>query len=266
VGAGENLAAARRILVKEINGTRIGILAAAEREFSIASNNSPGANPLDVVDLVRNVRNHRPSFDYLVVLLHGGDEFHVPTPRLQDTCRFIIEMGAGAVIVQHPHILGGWEEYEGGHIVYGQGALIMDEEIYRDLGTFHEGFLVKLNITQDATATMEVISFTQSNSEPGARRMDKDREKQFRHALEQKSRLIQDAAFVEAEWLRFCEANKHGYVSSLLGHNRVLARLNKGGFIERILHGRLPLLRAKNVACCETHREAIQTIFEKHLV
>lgn len=266
VGAGDNLAAARRILIKEINGTRIGILAAAECEFSIATKHSPGANPLDVVDIVRNICERRSSYDYLVVLLHGGDEFQVPTPRLQTVCRFLIEMGAGAVVVQHPHVLGGWEEYQGGHIVYGQGALIMDETMYRGCKSFHEGFLVKLSIAGRARATMEIVPFTQSDPVPGARRMPQEQEPEWRRRLEERSRAIKEPAFVEAEWLEFCEGRKHDYVSALLGHNRILARLNKRGLIEKIVHGRLPLLRAKNVACCETHREAIQTIFDRHLV
>ena len=148
VGAGENLAAARRILVKELKGIRVGMLAVAEQEFSIARKDSPGANPLDVIDFVRNLREHQNSFDYLIVLLHGADEFHVPTPRIKEICHFMIEMGANSVIVQHPHVLGGYEEYRGGHIVYGQGALVMDEAVYRDLKSFHEGFLVKLRIAE----------------------------------------------------------------------------------------------------------------------
>ena len=54
----------------------------------------------------------------------------LPSPRLKDTCHFLIEMGANAVVVQHPHSFGGYESYRGGHIVYGQGALVMDEALY----------------------------------------------------------------------------------------------------------------------------------------
>src|SRR5215471_5247781 len=50
VGAGHNLDEARRILVRDIKGTRIGILAMAEKEFSIATNDAPGANPLDIIE------------------------------------------------------------------------------------------------------------------------------------------------------------------------------------------------------------------------
>jgi len=261
VGAGTNVAAAREILVKQIDGVRIGIHAVAEHEFSIATRNSAGANPLDVIDFVRNINRTRSSFEYLIILLHGGDEFFVPTPRLQDTCRFMIEMGANAVIVQHPHVLGGYEDYRGGHIVYGQGALIMDEAVYRDRKSFHEGFLVKLSIAKDASSKMDLIPFTQSDPVPGARRMSADAEKEFRNAIETRSRAILDDDFVAAEWRRFCEDNKHDYLSSLLGHNRLLAKMNSGGLLEKCLHGKRPLLRARNIVSCETHREAIETIF-----
>lgn len=266
VGAGENLAAARRILVRELGGLRVGVLAVAEHEFSIATKTAPGANPLDLIDFVRNVTASRAEFDYLIVLLHGGDEFLVPSPRIQNTCRFMVEMGANAVIVQHPHVLGGYEQYRGAHIVYGQGALLMDEAIYRNLPSFHEGFLVKLSIAPDASSTMDIVPFTQSDPAPGARCMPKEREEKFRQALADRSAAIQNDTFVQAEWLRFCEENKHAYISGLLGHNRILSRLNRTGLLTRLLYSERVLLGVRNTILCETHREAIETIFNHGLL
>ena len=266
VGAGPNLDAARRILIRDLGGLKIGILAVAEHEFSIATKNSPGANPLDLIDFVRNVTTHRDQFDYLIVLLHGGDEFFAPSPRIQNTCRFMVEMGANAVIVQHPHVLGGYEEYRGGHIVYGQGALLMDEAIYRQRESFHEGFLVKLSIAADTTSSMEIVPFIQSSPAPGARRMDQVKEKGFRRQLAQRSAAIQDEAFVQAEWRKFCDQNKHSYISGLLGHNRVLSKLNARGWLTRFVYNQRVLLGVRNTVLCETHREAIETIFDHHLL
>lgn len=266
VGAGENLAAARQILIKQVGTLRIGILAVAEHEFSIATEHSPGANPLDLIDFIRNVGEKRHRFDYLIVLLHGSHEFHAPTPRIQNTCRFMIEMGANAVVVQHPHCLGGYESYCGGHIVYGQGALLMDEEIYRGLASFHEGFLVKLSIAEDLTSSMDLIPFVQSDSKPGARRLTPEREHEFRRALAKRSEAIMDKAFVEEEWIRFCQERKHGYLSALLGHNRILRKLNKRGLVTKLLSGRRPMLGVRNILNCETHREAVQTIFNRGLI
>lgn len=265
VGAGHSLAEARRILIKRIGKVRIGILGLAENEFSIAHNGSPGANPLDLIDFVRNINARRSDFDYLIVLLHGSAEFHVPTPRTRETCRFMVEMGANAVIVQHPHCLGGYENYRGGHIVYGQGALLMDEDIYRDRKSFHEGFLVKLLVAEDATSTMELVPFVQSDPAPGARRMNPEQERAFRAALAESSKAVTDDALLEAQWMKFCEEHKHSYVSALLGLNRVLSKLNAGGLLQRFLYTGRALLGTRNIVCCETHREAIQTIFDRLL-
>lgn len=266
VGAGPNLDAARRILIRDLGGVRVGLLAVTEHEFSIATKHSPGANPLDLIDFVRNVTSHRSQFDYLIVLLHGGDEFFVPSPRIQNTCRFMVEMGANAVIVQHPHVLGGYEDYRGGHIVYGQGALLMDEAIYRDRQSFHEGFLIKLSIAADAASAMAIVPFVQSNPAPGARRMDPAKEQEFRRQLAQRSAAIQDEALVQAEWLKFCDQNKHAYISGLLGHNRILSKLNARGWLTRFLYNPRVLLGVRNTVLCETHREAIETIFNHHLL
>lgn len=266
VGAGQNLAQARKILVKEAGGIRVGILAMAEHEFSIATATTPGANPLDPIEFVRNVKANCKSFEHLLVLLHGGDEFHVPTPRLRDTCRFMVEMGATAVVVQHPHVLGGYEDYLDGHIIYGQGALIMDEAIYRKRKSFHEGFLVKLSLSRERESKLELVPFVQSAPGPGARRLRQEEESEFRARLGVRAQAIKDPAFVEAEWLRFCQEHRHSYLSSLLGHNRLLCKLNAAGLLEKTLHGRLPLLRAKNMVTCETHREAIETLFRHGLL
>lgn len=263
VGAGRDLAEARRILVKQVGQLRIGILAVAEREFSIAAKDRAGANPLDPMQFVRTMKNERQNFDYLIVLVHGAAEFHAPTPRIQDTCRFMIEMGANAVIVQHPHCLGGWENHEGGHIVYGQGALIMDEAKYRNLKSFHEGFLVRLAIADDATSQMEIVPFVQSEPAPGARKMSPEKASGFREALEGRSRLLKDDAHVEAEWRKFVDERKHGYLSVVLGHNRVVKKLNSTGLLTRFLYGQRRMLGVRNCIVCETHREALETIFDQ---
>jgi poly-gamma-glutamate capsule biosynthesis protein CapA/YwtB (metallophosphatase superfamily) len=268
VGAGVNLVAAREVLVKDVNGVRVGILAMAEQEFSIATAASAGANPLDLIGFVRNVNTNRNSFDYLIVLLHGGAEFlTAPSPRLKQTCHFLVEMGADAVIVQHPHSFGGYESYRGAHIVYGQGALVMDEAIHRDLKSFHEGMLVSLSIEEGGRgSSMELVPFVQSDPVPGARRMEPRRAEAFLADLGAKSRAIQDDEYVNEEWRRFCEEQKHGYLSVLLGHNRLLRRANRHGGLARLLYNRRRLLGTRNVISCETHREALETIFKTGMV
>jgi poly-gamma-glutamate synthesis protein (capsule biosynthesis protein) len=266
VGAGATLAAARQVLVRDVRGIRVGVLAMAEHEFSIATASTGGANPLDLIEYVRNVSNNRDLVDYLIVLLHGAPEFlTVPSPRLKDTCHFLVEIGANAVVVQHPHSFGGYETYLGSPIVYGQGALVMDEPVYRGLKSFHEGILVALTIAQDGTSSMEPVPLVQSDCVPGARRMPAERATAFLRELSAKSRAILDDEYVREEWRRFCEERKHGYLSAVLGHNRLMRRLTRNGRLARLLYGSRRLLATRNVVCCETHREALETIFEKEM-
>lgn len=263
VGAGPDLTHAAQPLLVQLGPIRLAILAVAEREFSIAGDSKPGANPLDLIATTRRLNSLRNETDFRIVLYHGGDEFLVPSPRVQDTCRFLVEMGADAVFVQHPHVLGGIETHRQRPIVYGQGALVMDEAIYRARASFHEGFLARLNLTKDAPPHLDIIPFEQFNPAPGARRLPPDRDHAFRRGLEERSARLADPAAVAREWREFCLRNQHSYMSSMLGHGRILSRLNRSGLVTRWLHPRWALLQSRNVALCENHREVVQTLFEE---
>jgi len=262
VGAGENLTEASRPYVWNGARLRVAFLAVAEHEFSIAGPNAPGANPLDLISLVRTLREQASQWDHWIVLYHGAAEFQPVTPRVQRLCRFLIELGATAVLVQHPHALGGWEPYQHGYIVYGQGALVMDEEIYRDKPGFHEGFLVQLELGAERRAEMACIPFRQSQPAPGARLLNPAEAAAWRHRMEQRNLCVSDPAFVEAEWLRFCEAERHDALSCVLGHNRLLRWLNRHGALERWLHGPKALLATRNMVLCESHREMLGTLWD----
>lgn len=264
VGSGENLGLARRPLIQTVCGRRIGIIAMAEHEFSIAQPDAPGANPLDIIEFVQTMEGLRGQTDYILVLLHAGPEFlTVPSPNLRRTCRFLVERGANAVVVQHPHSLGGYEAYLGGHIVYGQGALVMDEYIYRKSREFHEGFLVGLTIEADGTSRMDLIPFVQSDPPPGARLMAKAPAEALLAALAAKSAAIQDDAYLAREWKRYCVEQTHEYLSVLLAHNRFVRRANRRGPLASLLYNRKRMLGTRNVIQCETHREILGTIFEE---
>ncbi|MBL9126975.1 MAG: CapA family protein [Verrucomicrobiales bacterium] len=263
VGAGPNLDAAAQPLYHQTGDLRIAALAIAEREFSIAGETRPGANPIDPIALVRTFEEIRRNADFVVVLYHGSDEFFVPTPQVRKNCRFLVELGAHAVFVQHPHVVGGIERYRGGFISYGQGALVMDEAIYRARSSFHEGYLVRIRVSKGTQAAIDLIPFEQSVGSPGARRLPPQREAAFLASLDQRSKQLEEPGFLAREWLRFCRENQHGYMSALLGHGRILSRLNRSGWVTRHLYRRICLLRARNIALCETHREAIQTLFDE---
>jgi len=84
VGVGNNLYEASRPYVLEYGGIKIGIYACAEHEFSIATADSPGANPFDPLESPDHIQLLKEKCDYVIVLYHGGKEhYHYPSPYLQ---------------------------------------------------------------------------------------------------------------------------------------------------------------------------------------
>lgn len=121
-GFGKNYADSRRNLVIEKGGERVTVIAVCEHEYSYATESAMGARPFDEFDTLEDVRNAKAAGGRVIVLYHGGKEFcRYPSPRLLRACRAMARAGADMVLCQHSHCIGCYEEYEGCHILYGQG-------------------------------------------------------------------------------------------------------------------------------------------------
>jgi hypothetical protein len=255
-GAGRNLREAGQMLVVTAGPLRIGLLGASEQEWSIATANSPGANPLDLIECARTLGQHRETVDFSIVLLHDGAEhFPFPSPRLQKVCQFLIEQGAGLVVCQHSHCAGAYETFGSGHIIYGQGNLIFDWPGRND--AWHEGFLIRLTIAADLSARWQPVPYTQSDPLPGVRRMQPGREQAFLEELAKRSQAIKDYGFVERTWEQFCRAQRHGVMNFILGHGRLLGRLNRNGWVVKNVHGKQRLREIRNCVGSDTNREVL---------
>ena len=126
IGTGENVVEASKPYIIKQDGIRIGVYACTEHEFSISTENSPGANPFDPLESLDHIQNLKLECDYVIVLYHGGKEYYrYPSPYLQKVCRKMVEKGADLVVCQHSHCIGSFEKYGGSTIVYGQGILFL---------------------------------------------------------------------------------------------------------------------------------------------
>ena len=105
-GAGANLDEAGQLYVRTIKGTRIAFLGVAEHEFSIATKKSWGANPLDIIEIVRCLRATRAhSIASLSSSMVAPSIIH-SSPRLQKVCRFLVEEGPRRSSASIPIVLG----------------------------------------------------------------------------------------------------------------------------------------------------------------
>ncbi|MFP4501376.1 MAG: CapA family protein [Candidatus Hydrogenedentota bacterium] len=259
VGAGENLAAARRLHVHAVGGVRVGILAMAEHEFSIAGAHTPGANPLDVIDFVRRMEADRAACDVLIVLCHAGALHHpYPSPALLKMARFFVEQGADAVLCQHSHCVGCIETYRGAPIVYGQGNFLFDHGPRP--AAWYEGLLVTLTIAAGGAVEARCIPVRQCAEEPGVCRMPQAQEAAFADALDARSAALADETFVEQQWQAFCRERRRYYLNRIRGRRGLVRRVvSKFG-----MHGNrtapAAVRQQLHLVRCESHREALTTV------
>lgn len=147
VGAGENIDAARKILTLEKDGVKVAILNVVEREFSIAGENSPGANPLDLINVISDLESARQLVDKIILVVHGGLE-HVPYPSPESVrlLRFLAEQkNVVAVIRHHPHIIQGVEWWKDVPIYYSLGNFYFPKKCVMP-GGWNEGLLLTIEI------------------------------------------------------------------------------------------------------------------------
>lgn len=124
VGAGENLAAARRPLIYDIRGTKVALLGYSltlPQEFW-AGEKRAGTAPLLEKLVKEDITLARKQASIVLVTAHWGEE---GTTRLREyqprLARMMIDSGADAVIGHHPHVLQGVETYKRGIIFYSLG-------------------------------------------------------------------------------------------------------------------------------------------------
>ena len=147
IGGGKTYEQARtflRLLDKK-NNKAIGIINACESEWSIANSSRGGSNPLDIVEVSRDIHDAKLACDYVLLITHGGVEwYNLPTPDMQKTFRFFVEMGADVIVNHHQHCISGYELYQGKPIFYGLGNFCFDNEP-TSLSFWNKGLVVELD-------------------------------------------------------------------------------------------------------------------------
>lgn len=164
VGGGMDLIEASEVLFKKINDKVLAIVNCCEREFSIATECSGGANPLNPIQQYNSIIQAKKRADYVIVIVHGGFEhYQLPSIRMQETYRFFIDAGADAVINHHQHCYSGYEVYNEKPIFYGLGNFCFDWKGKRN-DKWNEGFMVLLDLNEKIS--FEVIPYNQCDSKP----------------------------------------------------------------------------------------------------
>lgn len=79
----------------------------------------------DIFEEIRKIKEENPSF--LICSLHWGKEFiNYPSKEQVLFARHLVDSGVKIVLGHHPHVLQGFEEYNGGLIAYSLGNFLFD--------------------------------------------------------------------------------------------------------------------------------------------
>ncbi len=158
VGAGMSPDEARRPLILEVKGVRIGIVNFSEGEDLTAAVSGPGVFGWDVDAVVESIRAVRPDVDIILVVCHGGVEYiPFPPPYLAETFRQAAEAGADLVIGHHAHVPQGVQFVNGVPICYSLGNFVFWQDtdlLYRKLG-----YLVKAGVSQKGLSHIEIVPY-----------------------------------------------------------------------------------------------------------
>ncbi len=268
VGAGLDTREAARPFVLESGGTRIAVLNFGETEWGAADRGGAGANPLDVIENVRQIREARRTCEFAVVVIHGGQEdYPLPTPRMVRQYRFYAENGASAVVGHHPHRISGFEVHQGCPIFYSLGNFIFT--LPSEYEWWYRGLVLGLRFRPGRPVEWEHVPVAQAVEGHRLTRLEGESGAAVRREVEDSSRIIADEALLNRAWDSYLDEFETYYLNffsplGLIRNAYVRTALGRLG-IDRLFFGRSHYAEMLNTMRCETHAEAAKAIMARWL-
>jgi poly-gamma-glutamate capsule biosynthesis protein CapA/YwtB (metallophosphatase superfamily) len=263
-GAGSTETEAELPLVLNIGGSVVGFIGAAENEFCTRSKENKSIMSLDPIRLYRATQRARERVDFLVVLVHGGREYYpYPTPRLQELCCFLTEVGAGLVVCQHTHCVGCHQSQHGKLVLYGQGDLIFEQNMTP--WSNREAVLLEVEIEGSLLRSFKLYPFAVGSGRQGPQILDPCREGDFLNALAKRCNEISQSGFVEERWKQYASETGEKALTLLRQHRRWLRGLARIIDVDSILFNQDWRLRLLHALKCESHRLLLDEVLQSHL-
>jgi poly-gamma-glutamate capsule biosynthesis protein CapA/YwtB (metallophosphatase superfamily) len=266
VGAGKNLPEASKPAILESKGLKIAVVNFCENEWSVASNERSGANPLNIIDNLYQIKAARETADFVIAIIHGGHEiYNLPSPRMVKEYRFFAENGADAVIGHHTHCISGFETHNKVPIFYSLGNMLFTKNSpYKG---WYTGLVVKLKLEKNKPVTFDLHPVRQSRENFHLSLLSGDSKNGVLAEIEKYSQIINDDNELQNQWKSFVESksqsiNMFSPLTILPG--KFPKALNLLGF-NRFLLKKSTLTRILNQIRCEAHRDVITSVIQNKL-
>lgn len=205
VGAGRTIQEAQQTYFQSVGGRRLAIINVAENESCTATKFHGGAHPLDVINNVRSIKAACNEADYVIVIVHGGNELcPYPSPRVVQRYRFFIESGAHAVVAHHPHVIQGYEIYHGAPIIYSLGNFLFPIQQGGMISSFADswskGMGAYITFPFIGEDSLKIFPFRQCAKDPVVMSFNDDEKENFQKYLSELSRPIGDTDTLDHLW------------------------------------------------------------------
>lgn len=234
---------------------KVGVYACTETEFSVATEDQPGANPFDMIKSFEHINNLKAKCDYLIVLYHGGKEhYQYPSPNLRKACKKMVDNGANLVVCQHSHCVGSYEEYSRSLIIYGQGNFIFNKHKNE---FWNNGLLIKITL-DDGKIDTEYIPIVATRR--GIRLANEKEADKILEGFIRRSEEILQEGFVDEKYKEYAKLKIYNYLRYFMGFGKWKSRLDRkilNGYLVKRRINEQYLLALENFIACEAHRELL---------
>ena len=264
VGAGNNLSDAAKFLSIEKDGLKIAIINFCENEWSIAEEDSPGANPMDIIDNTYQIREAKSTHDKVIVIVHGGHEYYnLPSPRMQKQYRFYADQGADIVVGHHTHCISGNEVYKGVPIYYSLGNFLFTKPNTNE--EWYTGLILEIEISNEKV-DCEVHPVRQEKVNFKLTLLEGNDKEEVSGRIETYSNIIHDPYELKKNWKAYIEKQSKQYLNywapvSFIQNRYIAAIFRRMGvnfFNKKISSLYLKLMR------CEAHRDMSKEVLSSY--
>jgi poly-gamma-glutamate synthesis protein (capsule biosynthesis protein) len=256
VGGGINLKNASQPIILERNDIKIGIVNFCEKEWNIASDKTAGANPLDIIENIKQIQKTRVQSDFVVVIIHGGHEYyHLPSPRMVKQYRFFAENGADLIIGHHPHCISGYEIHKKVPIFYSLGNMIFTQQSNHK--EWYTGLILQIDITKRNSIKWQLIPIKQSYQNFKLSLVSGREKDKILREIDELSKIINDDKKLNLHWIEFVEKWEDYVIDffspiNIIPGKYIRAGLKRLGF-NKILNKNRYLVKILNRIRCEAH-------------
>jgi poly-gamma-glutamate synthesis protein (capsule biosynthesis protein) len=256
VGGGNDIHEAQKYNNVKIKNKRFAFVNFCETEFSIATDTNGGSNPLNPVANYYQITEARKNADYVIVIVHGGHEyFQFPSPRMKQTYRFFIDIGADVILNHHQHCYSGYEVYHDKPIFYGLGNFCFDS-VNKRKNTWYEGLMVSLSF-EESVINFQLHPFTQCKIETNTclELMTREQKDDFFNQIQMINSIIAAENLLKSKFIE--NANKMRDLVLLAFEpytNKYLRSLRLHKLIPSVITNKKKVIMG-NVITCESYRD-----------